>query len=408
MASSSKEDEQIQQWKLKQLIARLDATKGAGTSMISLIIRPGEQVSKMTRMLTEEYGAASNIKSRVNRLSVQSAIQSALQRLKHYNQAPPNGLVVFCGTGSLDGAKERKIAIDFEPFRPVNTALYTCGDAFDTSYLKTLLVSNETYGFVVIDGNGTLFGTLTGDSKRVLGSVTANLPKKQRKGGQSAQRYGRIRLERRQAYIKRVAELCTQMFISDNAPNVSGLVLAGLAELKTELRDSDVFDKRLRPLVVKMVDVSYGGQQGFKQAIELASDTLGNIKLVKEQKVLGQYFSEIKKDTGKYVYGTKDTMEALETGAVEVLILWDELDAGKAGDYLEVPADSKSTAVSEWLVDHHGDYGATLQLISDQTQEGSQYCKGFGGIGGLLRYRPEFLDLDLEQVSSDSDDDYFI
>lgn len=37
-------------------------------------------------MLADEYGTASNIKSRVNRLSVLSAITSAQQRLKLYNK----------------------------------------------------------------------------------------------------------------------------------------------------------------------------------------------------------------------------------------------------------------------------------------------------------------------------------
>lgn len=37
-------------------------------------------------MLTHEYGTASNIKSRVNRLSVLSAITSAQARLKLYSR----------------------------------------------------------------------------------------------------------------------------------------------------------------------------------------------------------------------------------------------------------------------------------------------------------------------------------
>merc|ERR1719320_2093109 len=37
-------------------------------------------------MLTEEYGTASNIKSRVNKLSVLGAITSVQQRLKRYNR----------------------------------------------------------------------------------------------------------------------------------------------------------------------------------------------------------------------------------------------------------------------------------------------------------------------------------
>ena len=49
--------------------------------MISLIIPPKDQVSRAAKMLAEEFGTASNIKSRVNRLSVLSAITSTQQRL---------------------------------------------------------------------------------------------------------------------------------------------------------------------------------------------------------------------------------------------------------------------------------------------------------------------------------------
>jgi peptide chain release factor subunit 1 len=36
----------------------------------------------------------------------------------------------------------------------------------------------------------------------------------------------------------------------------------------------------------------------------------------------------------------------------------------------------------DWLVENYKNYGVKLQLVSDKTQEGSQFCKGFGGIGG--------------------------
>ena len=38
-----------------------------GTSMISLIIPPKDMIARVNKMLGDEYGTASNIKSRVNR-----------------------------------------------------------------------------------------------------------------------------------------------------------------------------------------------------------------------------------------------------------------------------------------------------------------------------------------------------
>src|SRR5271155_5725464 len=107
-------EKNIEIWKVKKLIKRLEAARGNGTSMISLIIRklfptfaqdiltlaalaPKDQVSRAAKMLAEEFGTASNIKSRVNRQSVLGAITSTQQRLKLYNKVPPNGLVVYCG-----------------------------------------------------------------------------------------------------------------------------------------------------------------------------------------------------------------------------------------------------------------------------------------------------------------------
>jgi peptide chain release factor subunit 1 len=54
--------------------------------MISLIIPPRDQIPRIARMLADEYGTASNIKSRVNRLSVLSAITSVQARLRLYNK----------------------------------------------------------------------------------------------------------------------------------------------------------------------------------------------------------------------------------------------------------------------------------------------------------------------------------
>jgi hypothetical protein len=44
------------------------------------------QVSRVQKMLADEFGTASNIKSRVNRQSVLGAITSCQQRLKLYNR----------------------------------------------------------------------------------------------------------------------------------------------------------------------------------------------------------------------------------------------------------------------------------------------------------------------------------
>ncbi len=45
--------------------------------------------------------------------------------------------------------------------------------------------------------------------------------------------------------------------------------------------------------VISVVDVAYGGENGFNQAIEQSSEVLGNVKFIQEKKVIQKYFDEI-------------------------------------------------------------------------------------------------------------------
>ncbi|KAI0655539.1 peptide chain release factor eRF/aRF subunit 1 [Cubamyces menziesii] len=424
-------EQNIQMWKVKKLIKSLDAARGAGTSMISLIIPPKDQISRVSAMLTQEYGTASNIKSRVNRLSVLAAITSTQQRLKLYNRVPPNGLVLFVGTILTDEGKEKKVSFDFEPHKPINTSLYLCDNKFHTEALQELLESDSKFGFIVMDGNGTLFGTVAGNTREVIHKFTVDLPKKHGRGGQSALRFARLRDEKRHNYVRKVAELAVQHFITNDKVNVTGLVLAGSADFKTELSQSDMFDPRLAAKVIKVVDVSYGGENGFNQAIELAAEALSNVKFVQEKKLIQRYFDEISQDTGKYCFGVDDTLKALELGAVETLIVWENLDITRyvlrnaAGEEIVIHVNKeqekererfidKSTGLEmekvtepqpllEWFAEKYKEFGANLEFVTNRSQEGAQFVKGFGGIGGLLRYKVDFANL---QSVDDEEDEF--
>ncbi|KAL8283398.1 hypothetical protein RQP46_005808 [Phenoliferia psychrophenolica] len=445
-------EQNIAVWKMKKLVQGLQAARGAGTSMISLIIPPRSQISHVTNMLTQEYGTASNIKSRVNRLSVLAAITSTQQRLKLYNRVPTNGLIVYCGTILTDEGKEKKVNFDFEPFKPINTSLYLCDNKFHTDALQELLESDSKFGFIIMDGNGALFGTLAGNTREVVHKFSVDLPKKHGRGGQSALRFARLRMEKRHNYVRKVAELAVQHFITDDKVNCQGLVLAGSADFKNELNQSDMFDMRLVAKVLKIVDVSYGGENGFNQAIELAAESLSNVKFVQEKKLIQKYFDEISQDTGKYCFGVEDTLRGLELGSVETLIVWEnldvtrhrlrdsngaeiivhthapppvannakvegvqtginalsEVDRAKFIDKttgLEMEQNGDPINLLEWFSEHYKEFGCEFELVTNRSQEGSQFVRGFGGIGGVLRYKVDFAQI-ADAIDDDGDEFY--
>jgi len=417
-------DKNVEIWKIKKLIRSLQAARGNGTSMISLIIPPKDQISRISKMLADEFGTASNIKSRVNRLSVLGAITSVQQRLKLYNKVPGKGLVVYCGTIVTNEGKEKKVNIDFEPFKPINTSLYLCDNKFHTEALSALLEDDNKFGFIIMDGNGALFGTLCGNTRDVLHKFTVDLPKKHGRGGQSALRFARLRMEKRHNYVRKVAETAVQMYIANDKINCTGLIIAGSADFKSELSQSDMFDQRLQNKILKVVDVSYGGENGFNQAIELSQEVLANVKFIQEKKLIGTYFDEISQDTGKFCFGVEDTMKALEMGAVLKLIVWENLDCNRLvlrhhdldedkvlllntyqekdnTNYIDKETNVEmevveTMALLEWLANNYKTFGAQLEIVTDKSQEGAQFCRGFGGIGGTLRYKVEFQEMEFE------------
>ena len=422
----------LEMFRLKKLIQDLDQMRGLGTSMITLIINYKDQISQFSKMLVDEVGKATNIKSRVTRQNVIDALTSTMEKLRLYNKTPSNGLVIFCGLVQMPTGGEKMIKIDLEPFKPINTSLYRCDNIFHTDELKSLLVDNDKFGFLIMDGNGSLFGLLQGNTKIILNQFKVNLPKKHSKGGQSANRFSRLVTESRHNYIRKVGEGLTKAFITNDVPNVKGLILAGSAEFKNKLQKSDLFDPRLAPIVMKVVDISYGGELGFNQAIELSQDALKNVKFVHEKKILGKFYEEIAKDSGKYVFGIKDTMEAIENGVVDILIIWENIDfirltlkdnknqirvetvsSRKVIGQKYKPDDSdveyeivENISLSEWLLDNYKKYVSQLEIVTDKTSEGNQFVKGFGGIGGILRYKLEQNFEDIEENYSFDEDDF--
>jgi len=202
-----------------------------------------------------------------------------------------------------------------------------------------------------------------------------------------------------------------------------------------------LFDNRLVAKIVQIVDIAYGGQNGFNQAIELSAPALANVKFIQEKKLIQQYFDEISQDTGKYCFGIKDTLHGLELGCVETLLCWEDLNVvrltlrnneedttsvvhltpeqegdeshfrGANGAELETV---ERISLVEWLCENYKNYGATLEFVTNKSAEGSQFCRGFGGIGGLLRYKVDFVEMneyeDYEEGAEDDDwdDDCFI
>jgi len=310
-----------------------------------------------------------------------------------------------------------------EPLKPISHSLYLCDNRFHTDFLRNQLTAGETrVGFVVMDGHSASLHLLVGTTKETLAKLDVDLPNKQGRGGQSQNRFERMRVEKRGWYVSKVLELFNQHFTQDGLLTVSFLIFAGCAGLKNDLAkklEPKIFDK-----ILAFVDTQYGGEAGFSQAVELSAAVLKNTRFLYEQKTMENFFDKISRD-GSYCYTPSSSMVALEGGLVETLIVWDHLSCFRIElESLTDPSDKKvvyksseesefpgfvivsTISLLDWILDHHSEFGTKLELVSSATSISNQFIEGFGGIGGILRFK--FDETHLEEggnVQSEEDEE---
>jgi hypothetical protein len=76
---------------------------------------------------------------------------------------------------------------------------------------------------------------------------------------------------------------------------------------------------------------------------------------------------------------------------------------------LEMEQVSEPESLLDWIADKYKEFGANLEFVTNRSQEGAQFVKGFGGIGGILRYKVDLqtltsVDEEEEEFYSDNDD----
>ena len=94
-------------------------------------------------------------------------------------------------------------------------------------------------------------------------------------------------------------------------PTITGLILAGSAELKDDLAKSGLFDRALLRLVIAQVDVSYGGRSGLREAVKRAEGVLAGARYTRERTVLDKYFDAVNVSPDCVAYGAEDVEAAM-------------------------------------------------------------------------------------------------
>jgi peptide chain release factor subunit 1 len=409
----------LELFRLKKTLMTLANKEGRGTELISVYVPPGKQISDVITTLRDEYGTASNIKSTTTRKNVMEAIVKVQQRLKLFKEPPENGLVIFCGAIPQNGAGSERIeTYVIVPPEAIRIWLYRCDARFHTEYLQEMLREKETYGILLIDSSGATLATLQGRRLEIVREMSSGVPGKTRAGGQSARRYERLREMRLQEYFTRVGEHANEVFLP--IENLKGLILAGPGPTKFDFEKGDYLNYMLKNKIIDVIDTAYVEEQGVKEVVEKAPEVMRKVRYIEERKIMQQFLYEVGHDTGRITYGEEEVRRALESGAVNTLLLSEGLDisrvtvkctacgyqeqhtvknqmlmsfeqnlAGKPCPKCKAPA--LGIVDREDLIDDFAKLAectnAEVEIISTETEEGQMLKNSFGGVAAILRFK---------------------
>ena len=319
-----------ERYEFKRLLDGLRSKKGRGTELISLYIPPDKQISDVTSQLREEYGQASNIKSRVTRLSVQGSLESAMSRLKLIPKPPENGVVLFIGSVDIGANRTELFSAALEPPDPIVTYRYHCDSSFYLEPLEEMLADKRTFGLIVLDRREAAIGLLKGKYIESLKTLTSTVPGKQRKGGQSSHRFQQLRLIAIHDFYKRIGESANDAFLPIDPKDLEGILIGGPSPTKEEFVEGGFLHHELQRKVLAALDVSYTDESGLYELVDTAQEQLADLEVTQDKEIMRRFMKELVSDKGLAAYGEKEVRHNLELGAVDVLLLSEDLRKTRA------------------------------------------------------------------------------
>ena len=405
---------QTRRLRLKMALEDLRKMKGFGTELVTVYIPPDRQVSDVRHMLQNEHGQASNIKSKSTKKNVQGAIESALSTLNRFKNAGERGLAIFVGSVIVGSNKTRMVNVTIDdPPDTIQSVRYRCDSTFELDQLEEMLIDRTSYGLFVIDRSEACFGLATGKRIHVQEYLPSQVPSKHGRGGQSAQRFERLIEEAAHNFFKKCSEHASDYWLP-MIKDLKGIIVGGPGATKEFVVNNGYFHHEIQKKIVStMFDVGYSNESGLRELVGRAGGVMSEIELDVEKKQVEEFLREVVRTYPKATYGEKMIRMALDKGAVETLLLSEELRKRTSElrcescnhewkvsllrtdpipNCPECKSESDSIIelsemdVIEELSKLAQKSASKVALISVDTEEGATLYNGFGGMAAILRY----------------------
>ena len=406
---------QRQKYDLKRKIEDLKSCKGKHTELISLYVPASKKIFDVVSYLKNELSQSQNIKSKTTKKNVLSAIESILSRLKQFKNPPENGVIFFVGHKSVGADQTEMVAFIVEPPLPIVTFLYRCDSLFYIEPLQQMFTEKEIYGLFLLDRRECTIGILRGSRVEMLKYMTSQVPGKHGRGGQSQRRFERLTEIAAHEWFVKCGEKASEIFLGEE--KLKGVLVGGSGPTKQYFVEENYLHYEIQNKIVDTFDTGYTDEFGLKELVAAAAETMTDLKISQDKKVMKRFLKEITKtERSLAVYGERQVRKALEMGIVDTLLLSEELrkyritfscqsceyteektvDEDVLNDFSPPNCSKCNTstpmAIKEKidLVDELSDLAektsAKVELISKNSEEGDSLYSAFSGLAGILRY----------------------
>ena len=184
----------------------------------------------------------------------------------------------------------------------------------------------------------------------------------------------------------------------------------GRYKFKEKFKEGEHLDYQFREKVLGTVDTSYTGMQGLQEILQRGESLIKEASVVKERKLMEEFFEHLKKDDGLCVYGLDEVKRTMDFGAVKTLLISEEFDwlrvklscqcgfeteedirpdrtkkCPKCNNGMKIDEEKE---LSEVISEQAKENGSDVVIISVGSREGAQF-KELGGIGAILRFKVE-------------------
>ncbi|KYC45259.1 MAG: Peptide chain release factor subunit 1 [Candidatus Methanofastidiosum methylothiophilum] len=405
-------------YEFKKQLKFLSKIRGRHTELVSVYIPAGYEISKVAAQIKDEQGTATNIKSKGTRKNVLSALERVMQHLRLYKNTPPNGLIIFSGNISEDEGNPKIELYTLNPPEPISVRIYRCDQQFVLDPLLEMIEDKRVFGLIIVERGEASIGLLRGKKVELLKHLTSRVPGKFRAGGQSSVRFARLREIAADDFKDTVGETANEIFLAQ--PNLEGILIGGGGYTKYEFEEGEYLHHELRKKILGVADTAYTELFGLNELVDKSAGILENLDITKEKDIVTKFLKELIKDDSLAAYGEKEVRKYLEAGAVDTLLLSEGLNknrikikCGSCGNQTEKTETDEElfkleqqissiqcencgnlslnieekVDLLEELADLAQEGSTKVEVISTETEEGSQLLRAFGGIAAIVRYR---------------------